>query len=225
MGQNIAMQLPIMNRFVWKSNQSNDFLQKDEVVEHLQGISLKKCVNLPLLSQIDLKGFCKLRLVDLTKASQPIVENFIQRQNLNNVKWLCLKKCMMEKLSNNLSFYSQLRMLDLAQCQNLKELPSSIGQLNALQKLDLSWCSNLKELPSSIGQLNALQKLDLRECSELKELPSSIGQLNALQKLDLSGCSNLKKLLSSIGQLNALENLHLQRCWKFKEIPSYLLDS
>jgi hypothetical protein len=32
MGQNIAMQLPIMNRFVWKSNQSNDFLQKDEVV-------------------------------------------------------------------------------------------------------------------------------------------------------------------------------------------------
>jgi len=43
----------------------------------------------------------------------------------------------------------------------------------------------LKELPSSIGQLNALQNLDLRECSELKELPSSIGQLNALQKLNL----------------------------------------
>jgi hypothetical protein len=32
MGQNIAMKLPFMNRFVWKSNQSNDFLQKDEVV-------------------------------------------------------------------------------------------------------------------------------------------------------------------------------------------------
>jgi hypothetical protein len=32
MGQNIAMELPIMNRFVWKSNQSNYFLQKDEVV-------------------------------------------------------------------------------------------------------------------------------------------------------------------------------------------------
>jgi Leucine-rich repeat (LRR) protein len=38
----------------------------------------------------------------------------------------------------------------------------------------------LKELPSSIGQLNALQELDLDGCSELKELPSSIGQLNAL---------------------------------------------
>ncbi|CAK9228839.1 unnamed protein product [Sphagnum troendelagicum] len=32
MGQNIAMELPIMNRFIWKSNQSNHFLQKDEVV-------------------------------------------------------------------------------------------------------------------------------------------------------------------------------------------------
>ncbi len=32
MGQNIAMELPIMNRFIWKSNKSNFFLQKDEVV-------------------------------------------------------------------------------------------------------------------------------------------------------------------------------------------------
>jgi hypothetical protein len=32
MGQNIAMEPPIMNRFIWKSNQSNYFLQKDEVV-------------------------------------------------------------------------------------------------------------------------------------------------------------------------------------------------
>jgi nucleoside-triphosphatase THEP1 len=32
MGQQIAMELPIMNRFIWKSNQSNFFLQKDEVV-------------------------------------------------------------------------------------------------------------------------------------------------------------------------------------------------
>jgi len=32
MGQQIAMELPIMNRFIWKSNRSNLFLQKDEVV-------------------------------------------------------------------------------------------------------------------------------------------------------------------------------------------------
>jgi len=32
MGQNIAMELPIVNRFIWKSNESNFLLQKDEVV-------------------------------------------------------------------------------------------------------------------------------------------------------------------------------------------------
>jgi energy-coupling factor transporter ATP-binding protein EcfA2 len=32
MGQNIAMEPPIMNRFIWKSNKSNLFLRKDEVV-------------------------------------------------------------------------------------------------------------------------------------------------------------------------------------------------
>jgi energy-coupling factor transporter ATP-binding protein EcfA2 len=32
MGQSIAMELPIMNRFIWRSNQSNFLLQKDEVV-------------------------------------------------------------------------------------------------------------------------------------------------------------------------------------------------
>jgi hypothetical protein len=32
MGQNIAMELPIMNRFIWKSNKSKKILQKDEVV-------------------------------------------------------------------------------------------------------------------------------------------------------------------------------------------------
>jgi len=61
------------------------------VVEHLEGISLKKCVDLPMLSQIKSKGFRYLRLVDLTQASPTIVENCIQGRNLKNVKWLCLK--------------------------------------------------------------------------------------------------------------------------------------
>ncbi len=32
MVQHIAMELPIMNRFIWKSNKPTLFLQKDEVV-------------------------------------------------------------------------------------------------------------------------------------------------------------------------------------------------
>jgi Leucine-rich repeat (LRR) protein len=155
------------------------------VVENLEGISLKTCVDLPILCQIKSKGFPNLRLLDLTKASPIVVENFIQGRNLNEVKWLCLKKCMIQKLPDNLFYCSQLKILDLAQCQSLEEIPLPIGQLNAVEELYLSGCSELKALPSSIGQLNALQELDLSGCSKLKGLPSSIGQLSALQKLDL----------------------------------------
>jgi Leucine-rich repeat (LRR) protein len=126
------------------------------VVKHLQGISLKKCDNLPLLSQINSKGFRNLKLVDLIKVSPTIVEHFIQQRNLNNVKWVCFKKCMIQKLPSNLISCSQLRVLDLAQCKELEELPSSIDQLNALQELNLRRCSKLEKLPSSIGHLNAL---------------------------------------------------------------------
>jgi len=220
MGQNIAMELPITNHFMWKSNKPKKNLQNNEVVENLEGISLTKCVNLPTLSQIGSKGFHNLRLVDLTEASPTIVKKFIQRRNLNNVKWLCFKKCMIRKLPSNLFCCSQLKVLDLTKCLRLEEIPPSIGQLNALQELDLNGCSNLKELPSSIGQLNALQELCLNGCSNLKELPSSIGQLNALQKLFLNGCSKLKELPSSIGQLNALQQLDLYRCCNLKELPS-----
>jgi Leucine-rich repeat (LRR) protein len=220
MGQNIAMEPPIMNRFIWKSKESNFFLQKDEVVENLEGISLKKCVNLPTLSQTGSKGFRNLRLVDLTEASPTIVENCIQGRNLNNVKWLCLKNYTIQKLPSNLFYCSQLQVFDLSGCSNLKKIPSCIRQLNALKELDLSKCFNLKKLPSFIGQLNALQELDLSKCFNLKDLPSSIGQLNALQKLDLEGCSNLKELPSSIGQLNALQKMNLSWCCNLKKLPS-----
>ncbi|KAH8944459.1 hypothetical protein BDL97_13G111700 [Sphagnum fallax] len=220
MGQYIAMELPIMNRFIWKSNKSNFFLQKDKVMENLEGMSLKKCVHLPTLSQINSKGFHNLRLLDLTEASPTIVENCIQGRNLITVKWLCLKKCMIRKLPNNLFNCFQLQVLDLAQCQFLETIPSSIGQLTTLQELHFSWCSNLKELPSSIGQLTTLQKLLLLGCSNLKELPSSIGQLTALQELDLTNCSNLKELPSSIGQLTTLQKLLLLGCSNLKELPS-----
>ncbi len=45
----------------------------------------------------------------------------------------------------------------------------------ALQELKLSYYTELKELPTSIGELMALQKLDLSWCYKLKKLPTSIG--------------------------------------------------
>jgi hypothetical protein len=54
-------------------------------METLEGISLKECEDLPSLFQNGSKEFHNLRLLDLTKASSTMVENFIQSQNLNNL--------------------------------------------------------------------------------------------------------------------------------------------
>jgi len=66
------------------------------------------------------KEFHNLKCIDLTKMSPTIVENFIQRQDLNNLQGLCFKKCMIQKLPSNLFSYSHLQILDSTQCQYLQ---------------------------------------------------------------------------------------------------------
>jgi Leucine-rich repeat (LRR) protein len=200
------------------------------VRENLEGISLKKCEDLPSLFQNGSKEFHNLRLLDLTKASQTTVENFIESRNLNNLRWLRLQECMIQKLPNNLFKCHHLQVLDLTKCNHLQTIYDFVinnfnSSINvdmkkllipiSLQELNLSGCSSLQELPTSIGQLNALQELNLSWCSSLQKLPTLIGQLNALQNLHLRGCSNLLELPTSIGQLNALQNLDLWGCSNF----------
>jgi hypothetical protein len=126
----------------------------------------------------------------------------------------------LRELPSSIGQLNALQNLYLTRCSSLQELPTSIGQLNALQKLDLISCLSLQELPTSIGHLNALQKLDLTGCSGLQELPTSISQLNALQELDLTSCSKLQKLPTSIDQLNALQKLNLGDCSQLQELPT-----
>jgi hypothetical protein len=69
----------------------------------------------------------------------------------------------------------------------LKELPSSIGELNAFEKPYLSWCldseEHLSDIGQSIGQSIAHAMFYVLLSSSLKELPSFIGQLKALDTL------------------------------------------
>ncbi|CAK9872812.1 unnamed protein product [Sphagnum jensenii] len=197
---------------------------ENQVVKKLEGISFKECEVLPSFFQNGSKEFHNLRLLDLTKASPNTIENFMQSQDLKNLRWLCLQECEIQKLPNNLFNCCHLQVLHLTKCKclefffdilsqgpnmsmcvNMKELSPSLGKLNALLELNLLGCLNLQELPTSIGQLKALQELNLSDCSSLQKLPKSIGQL---------------KLPTSIGQLSALQNLHLNDCSNLQELPT-----
>jgi Leucine-rich repeat (LRR) protein len=154
---------------------------------------------LPSFFQNGSKEFHNLRLLDLTKASPNMVENFIERQDLKNLRWLCIQECMIQKLPNNLFNCSHLQVLHLMKC-NYLQFSFDISN----HGLNKSICVDMKELSTSIRKLNALLELNLSGCSSLQELPTSIGQLNALQEFNLSECLSLQKLTTSIGQLSEL---------------------
>ncbi len=210
------------------------------MAKFLKGISFKECEVLPSFFQNGSKEFHNLKLLDMTKASPNTVEKFIQSQDLNNLRWLCLQECKIQRLPNNLFNCCHLQVLHLTKCNSLQnffdilsptfnmlicvnmKLSTPMGKLNALLELNLLGCSNSQDLPTCIGQLNALQKLNLLECSSLQKLPTSIGQLNALQKFHLSSCSSLQELPTSIGQLSALQNLNLIDCSSLQELPTFI---
>jgi len=107
-------------------------------MENLEGISLKKCEDLPSLFQNGSKEFHNLRLLDLTEASPTTVENFIQSRNLNNLRWLCFQECMIQKLRSNLFKCFHLQVLHLTNCNHLQTIfDFLINNLNSSINVDM----------------------------------------------------------------------------------------
>ncbi|XP_027343242.1 disease resistance-like protein DSC1 [Abrus precatorius] len=153
--------------------------------------------------------------------------------NLVALEELSLRRCQrLVFIPPSIGSVSKLCMLDLAYCESLETLPSSIFKLK-LTKLDLNGCSMLrtfpeildpaesfalisltktaiKELPSSLEKLVGLQTLQLNLCKDLELLPNSISKATLLSKLDLSGCDKLSEIPSNIGHLSSLRELSLR---------------
>ncbi|KAK3417384.1 hypothetical protein EUGRSUZ_H03134 [Eucalyptus grandis] len=119
-------------------------------------------------------------------------------------------------------------------CRSLREIPSSIGDLQNLQNLNLQYTA-IEKLPNAIGGLKNLQFLNLIQCSSLKgAIPSEIGDLPSLKTIYLSH-SSISKLPESLRNLSSLRSLELSGCkqlclylmgckelWSLPELPSGL---
>jgi hypothetical protein len=84
------------------------------------------------------------------------VEIFIQNQDLNNFRWLCLQECMIQKLPNNSVNYCHLWVFHLTNCNFLQFFFDILNH-----GLNISICVNMKESSTSFGKLNALLEFNL----------------------------------------------------------------
>ncbi|KAL2920497.1 Disease resistance protein RGA2, partial [Bienertia sinuspersici] len=100
----------------------------------------------------------------------------------------------------------RLRALDLSG-NNIKSLPSSIGELLHLRYLNLSRNRFLVVLPNSITKLCNLQTLKLTLCYRLEELPKDMGRLVKLKELDIQYCDKLTYMPKGMGKMTSLERL------------------
>jgi Leucine-rich repeat (LRR) protein len=173
------------------------------------------------LSKLNLSGAAQLRTL-----APAIVE-------LVKLKELRLDGCTSMEQPPDTFFspqkLSNLEVLVMANCSNLRFLPASISWLSALKELEFHSFSGLQQLPSldegqsrQLGHLSALTqltKINLSQNSLLLALPESIGHVCNLRSLDLSGCSSLENLPSSISQLTQLTSLNLEGCKKLTSFP------
>jgi Leucine-rich repeat (LRR) protein len=112
----------------------------------------------------------------------------------------------------------QLKFLEISGTRVHQAIPESLGQLSNLTDLVIK-CDQLTELPNSIGALSKLKKLTLNNCINIIRLPDRISELQQLQQLTLSGCNQLSLLPDRIGELQQLQKLTVSECYQLSHLP------
>ncbi|TYI03345.1 hypothetical protein ES332_A11G332300v1 [Gossypium tomentosum] len=133
---------------------------------------------------------------------------------------LCFDGTNIKDLPSSIGNLRRLKVLNLKDCKSLKSLPIKIG-MESLEKLILSGCTNLKSFPEIDGKMECLLELYF-DGSGIKELPISIGNLSSLVLLNLKDCRNLVDLPGSIGWCKILKSFNLSGCYKVEYLPENL---
>eukprot|EP01052_Picozoa_sp_SAG31_P026343 SAG31_NODE_2381_length_5829_cov_4.002967_3_plen_945_part_00 len=111
-------------------------------------------------------------------------------------------------------------VLEICECENLRELPGVIALMPDLRGLDVQK-NKLENLPAGVGKLN---KLDFLDCSHnaLSELPTALGNLLEMQTLRAAG-NKLTSLPATLEACQWLTELDLTANL-LVELPSVVAD-
>ncbi|CAH8366249.1 unnamed protein product [Eruca vesicaria subsp. sativa] len=172
-----------------------------QYMRKLAFLNLKGCTSLESLPEMNLISLKTLTLSGCSNFKEfPLVSE--------NIETLYLDGTAISELPTNFEKLQRLVVLNMKNCEMLKEIPDRVGELKALQELILSDCLNLKYFPevkmSSLHillldgtaievmpQLSSVHYLCLSRNDKITCLPAGICKLFQLKWLDLKYCTSL----------------------------------
>nr|AXU93568.1 RPP4/RPP5-like protein [Arabidopsis thaliana] len=157
-------------------------------------------------------------LVDLTMEDSELEKLWDGTLPLGSLKHMILGGSKYLKEIPDLSLAINLERLDLAGCESLVTLPSSIQNVIELIYLDMSFLEEIIEIVVDDCFWNKnLPGLDYLDCLKSCCMPCDI-RPEYLTSLNVSGCK-LEKLWEGIQSLGSLERMDLSECENLTEIP------
>nr|AXU93615.1 RPP4/RPP5-like protein [Arabidopsis thaliana] len=127
----------------------------------------------------------------------------------------------LEKMWDGTQPLGSLKQMNLSGSRYLKEIPDLSLAIN-LERLDLAKCESLVTLPSSIQNAIKLIYLDMSDCKKLESFPTDLN-LESLAYLDLTGCPNLRNFPAiNMGDPYVLEERNgivVDDCFWNKNLP------
>ncbi|PON79156.1 LRR domain containing protein [Trema orientale] len=152
----------------------------------LVDLILERCNN--LVSIPDISSLNRLQRISLSGC--PRLENVPPLPDgLRNLNLAHLGHCNISKVSDGMSYFSSLEVLDL-RGHILHEIPISIKQLSSLIKLHICDCKNLKSLPELP---DFLEFLDATGCTSLETIvnPRAASGFTIVREYLFYNCLNL----------------------------------
>ncbi|KAK1413458.1 hypothetical protein QVD17_35231 [Tagetes erecta] len=155
-------------------------------------------------------------MVALDMSNSKLQQLWKKPKLLRSLKFLNLSGCHELVRVGHFTGLPLLERLTLARCTNLVEVCESIGSCcQQLEVLDLSNCNKLKELPRSIGKLKNLTQLLIDGCSEILKADNTNTKCLASSSASTMVLRTSKSFVSSLP--GSLVMLSLTNCNLYNE--------
>ncbi|CAA3023464.1 disease resistance RGA3 [Olea europaea subsp. europaea] len=193
---------------------------REQVFPCLEVLEIQNC---PKLNTSPSHFPClKILKID-TMDSDFILTKILSSSNPTSLKMLSIKKISMltSLLPHLKGCQKYLQMLNIEDCDELRELPDDLHSFQSLWDLKIIGCRSLQSISYQSGQKGppSLRGLKISNCSELSCLPSKmIESIRCLEHLRASECNKLVSFSIDLGELPCI-SLHICDCPELRRLP------